>query len=85
MFPFAGTNRVFGLMPMIGPEAELDANRLTLPVNPFSLDTVITDLPVEVVGNVRDVGFDETVNPTTLMGTVSVPDTDWPVALRTIE
>ncbi len=85
MFPFAGTRRVLGLMLMVGPEAELDAKRLTLPVNPFSLDTVITDLPVEVVGNVSDVGFDETVNPTTFTGTVSVPDTDWPVALRTIE
>jgi hypothetical protein len=50
-----------GFIETMGPDGETVADRLTVPLKTFWLDTVIVELPDDPCGNVMDPGLDETV------------------------
>ena len=82
---FSGTKSVFGLRLTVGPEAELDANRLTWPLKPLTLVMLMVDVPVAFGWKISEAGLAETLNPTTFTLTVSVWDRSPLVSSMAIE
>ncbi len=56
-----GTMTLAGLREGVGPDGETVAAKLTVPLKPLMLVTVMVDVPDEPLRNVREEGFDAIV------------------------
>jgi len=70
----------FWLSDILGPEGDTEADKLTVPLNPFTLVRTILNVPVERCGMVIDEGLPE-MEKSGVLPTVTWTVVEWEMAL----
>ena len=70
----------FWLNDILGPEDDTEADRLTVPLNPFTLVRTMLNVPVERCGRVIDEGLPE-IEKSGVLPTVTWSVVEWEMAL----
>jgi hypothetical protein len=70
----------FRLNDVLGPEDDTEADRLTVPLNPFTLVRTMLNVPVERCGMVIDEGLPE-IEKSEVLPTVTWTVVEWEMAL----